>query len=108
MRIGELRHLVRLEERVEVADEAGGQSVNWVQVDEVWASIEPLSGREFLASQSPQSEVTNKVTIRYRDGVVAGMRIVHGDAVYGILYPMDIKGRHQLIQLMCTTGVKRV
>ncbi|NAT26146.1 phage head completion protein [Pseudomonas syringae] len=38
-------------------DPATGEVINgWVQVSRVWADIEGISGREFMATQSLQSE----------------------------------------------------
>lgn len=53
---------------------------------DVWtnipASIEPLSAREFIQSQAEQAQVTARITIRYRDGLVPTMRILHKSRIY--------------------------
>lgn len=82
---GTLRHRVRIEEYVDVADSNGdplrgdqGEFVKvWQEVVTVWAAIEPLSAREFLAAQALQSQVSARITIRYRTGLDAAMRFVH-------------------------------
>jgi SPP1 family predicted phage head-tail adaptor len=43
----------------------------------VAAAIEPLSVREFIASQQMQSQITARITIRHRQGLTAQMRILH-------------------------------
>ena len=69
MRIGKLRHRVRLERPSRTQDPATGEMIDgWELVDTLWASIEPLSAREFIAAMSTQSEVTARILIRHRDG----------------------------------------
>lgn len=82
---GRLRHLVRIEEYVDVLDTSGepvrgeqGEFIKeWAEVATVWAAIEPLSAREFIQSAAMQSQVTARITIRQRDGLNAAMRLVH-------------------------------
>lgn len=54
----------------------------WTDVAEVWAAVEPASVREFIASQQMQSEIVARITIRYRAGLTAQMRILHRDRIY--------------------------
>lgn len=94
---GRLRHRVRLERYVELLDSNGNVLQDpatgeipreWVLVAEVWCEIAPISGREFIMSQSLQSQVSARLTIRYRDDVDATMRAVHRrrgrDVIYNI------------------------
>lgn len=82
---GRLRHTVRIEEYADVLDSAGeplrgpqGEFIKeWQEVATVWASIEPLSAREFMQSAAMQSQITARIVIRYREGLHAAMRIVH-------------------------------
>lgn len=74
---GRLRHRIRIQQQENVQDSAGYMSTMWVDVAEVWAAIEPLSVREFIASQQMQSEITARITIRYREGLMPQMRILH-------------------------------
>jgi SPP1 family predicted phage head-tail adaptor len=95
---GRLRHRVRIEQLQYLLDSHGDvyQDPNtgetrqdWVEVDTVWAAIEPVSGREFIQSQTTQSQITARIVIRYRDGLNAAMRLVHvrtgrPDVIYNI------------------------
>jgi SPP1 family predicted phage head-tail adaptor len=83
---GRLRHRVLIERRDFLRDSngdviqdpnTGETSEDWFPVAEVYAAIEPLSAREFLAAQSTQSQVTARIVIRHRDGLTAGLRLVH-------------------------------
>lgn len=76
---GRLRHKVTIQEPRQRQDPNTG-AVRTVWVDfatDVAAAIEPLSVREFIASQQMQSQITARITIRYRGGLTAQMRILH-------------------------------
>jgi SPP1 family predicted phage head-tail adaptor len=102
-----LRHRVELQEFVTVQDDYTGAIVEaWQTVaDNVPAEIYPMSGREFVAAQSIQSGVNTKIVIRFRDGVQAAMRVVHGSNIYNIkaVLPDPTLRRH--LTLMCEVGV---
>jgi SPP1 family predicted phage head-tail adaptor len=85
MRVGKLRHQVALQTRTETQDDDTGViTQGWADLATVWARVEPLSAREFIASQATQAKVTARVTIRYRDDVVPTMRLVHRGQTYNI------------------------
>lgn len=85
MRSGKLRHRVALQKPARTRDPlTGGWVDGWADVAPVWASIEPLSAREFIAAQASQSEVTARIVIRHRPDVTAAMRILYRGKVYNI------------------------
>ncbi|WP_348826655.1 phage head closure protein [Halomonas sp. RT37] len=99
MRIGKLRHRVRLERPARTQDPATGEMIDgWELVATLWASVEPLSAREFIAAMSTQSEVTARILIRHRDDIAPDMRIVHRGKVYNIqgVLPDPKSGLHYL------------
>lgn len=86
MESGKLRHRITIQEQVEAQDaQTGAMVVTWQDKwTRVPASVEPLSAREFIQSQAGQSEVTARITIRYRAGLLPTMRIVHRGKTYNI------------------------
>ena len=53
-----------------------------------------------FASQQAQSEVTQRIRIRYRPDVTADMRVIHNGKVFNIVAPLpDNRGRE--LVLMC-------
>lgn len=83
---GKLRHKVLIQYPLTTQDPAtGAMIVVWTDVASVWASVEPLSAREFIAASAEQSEVNGKVVIRRRDGIDATMRILYRGLAYHIL-----------------------
>lgn len=103
---GKLRHRVTLQRLLRYIDTAGDTAEDWTTFATVWAAIEPLSAREFVGSQAMQSQVALRVTIRYLDGVVATMRLLHGAKVYvieGVL--PDKESGLEYLTLPCSQGV---
>ncbi|WP_296247920.1 phage head closure protein [uncultured Stenotrophomonas sp.] len=81
---GHLRHRVLIQQQVIPRDDDGVSHTTWVDVATVWAAVEPLSAREFVQSGQTQTAVTARITIRYRAGLQASMRILHRGQVYNI------------------------
>lgn len=82
---GRLRHRVQLQSQVHTQNPTTGEiTTSWQTQATVWAAVEPLSAREFIAAQSTQSEVTARITIRYLPGINAAWRVVHRGQVYNI------------------------
>lgn len=85
LRAGRLRHRVSLQRLQETRDpETGAVISDWSEVAKLWAEVAPLSAREFVASQAVQSEVSARITIRYRADITAKDRIVYRDKIYNI------------------------
>ncbi|MEX3950617.1 phage head closure protein [Paraburkholderia sp. EG287A] len=107
MRAGRLRHRIKLQApKVEVDPNTGEPIiVAWLDVATVWASIEALSGREWLASDQYRPGVTTRIRIRWRDGVTSSMRALHKETVYSIdaVIP-NFEGMAEM-QLMCGDGI---
>lgn len=103
---GKLRHKVTVEQLVININSYGEQDpAQWVPFAEVWAAIEPLSGREFLAASQTQSSVTCRITIRALEGLLPSMRISHRGKVYNIaaILTDPVSGR-EYFTLPCSEG----
>lgn len=111
MEIGELRHKVTIERPVTLTDELGGTSEQFEPfLENIWASVEPLSPSEFFAGAQVASESTVRVRIRFRPGITSKMRVkqlkVAGSPSEYVYYsiegePLSVFGRHREIHLMC-------
>jgi SPP1 family predicted phage head-tail adaptor len=104
---GKLRHKVTLQKRESTQDPVTGEAVfDWVDAARVWASVEPLSAREFVNSKSQQSDISARITIRYRDAINGQMRILHRGKVYDISAPLaDPDSGLEYITLPVSSGV---
>ncbi|WP_295460500.1 phage head closure protein [uncultured Pseudomonas sp.] len=109
MRAGQLRQRVMLQRDGRHQDPDTGEMISgWSNLTSkaIPCSVEPVSGREFIAGQATQNEVTARIVIRYRAGVTSGMRAVHRDVIYNIeaVLPDKNSGREYLT-LMVSGGL---
>lgn len=101
MRAGSLDQRVTIEQRTEAVDDWGQPIDSWAPLATVWAAVEPLQGREFIAAMAEQSEVTARIRLRYRPGINGAMRVKHGSDTYGISAVIHVKSGQRELQLMC-------
>jgi SPP1 family predicted phage head-tail adaptor len=109
MKAGLLRQRITFQRRTSALNEYREAKDSWRTLVSVWASVEPISGREFFTAMQVQSDITTRIKCRY-SSVVAGIktqdRILHGKTVYDIRHPpIDVDMRHREMQFMCTQHV---
>jgi len=80
----------------------GEEEPGWTNVTTRWASIEPISGREYFAAQQVNAEVTHRIRMRYLAGMESTMRLLYGTRVYEIKAIMNAKERNQVLEILCT------
>ena len=75
--VGRLRHRVRIE-RLDESTRDASQAVvpTWVTTATVWASVEPIGGREAMVNGQVQANATHRVVMRHREDVTAKERLV--------------------------------
>jgi len=98
-----------------VRDEYGAPIDNWVDIWTCYASMEPLSGKEYFAAQQIQAEQITRFRIRYpRIQIHPGMRVKHHDPVldadrhFDIGAVIDQNEMHVEVWLMTTEEVKPI
>ena len=83
---GSLNHRITIQRQEQTqSPETGEMLVDWADVADVWAHVEDVSVRDFIASASEQSQVTTRCTLRYRDDVDSSMRFLFRGQPYNIL-----------------------
>lgn len=80
---------------------------DWTAQGTVWASIEPLSGRELVYANQVAADATHLVTVRYFQGLAERMRFVYADdrtaqtRYFNISFVKDVEERHIQQQCYC-------
>lgn len=106
---GKLKHRVTLQRLANASPDktsSGEPDDAWADVATVYASIEPLNGRELFAAQEHHAETTTRIRMRWRSGVDAKMRATHGGTTYNILSVIDPEKGGTELHLMCSTGLQ--
>ena len=107
MQAGRLRHRVILQRAVKTQSPLTGAALTeWESVATIRAEVVAASAREFVAALASQSEVTTRITIRYREGISSRDRILCRNRIYNIegVLPDPESGRVYLT-LPCSEGV---
>ncbi|WP_058911878.1 phage head closure protein [Entomohabitans teleogrylli] len=107
MKAGRLRHRVMLQRSEKHQDTLTGAIIDsWVDVAKLWAEIYPLSGKEFVSARAVQSEITARITIRYRADVTSKHRFIYRGKIYNIsgVLPDPVSGL-EYMTLPCSEGV---
>lgn len=107
MRAGQLKHSVVIQARSTATDSFGSASDDWVDVfdNSLAAAVEPLSGRELYSAQQHMPDVSVRIRIRYRPGVLADQRVMFRNQPYSILYVLNKDTADRELHLMCSIGV---
>lgn len=110
MEAGKLCRRILFQRRDTPLDSYGQQVTSWSDAFTAWASIEALSARELFAAQAVQSEVTHKITVRYRaelanPAVVAAMRVVYRGRIFNIQGATNVEERNRTVEIFVSEGV---
>lgn len=105
---GKLRHKVKIQQPVYTQDQTTGEMLPvWAVVARTRADFVPLSGREFMAANEEQSKVTGRMTIRFREGIDASMRVILKGKAYNIEAVLpDKESGNEYLSLMVSEGVR--
>lgn len=105
MKIGKLRQRVAIQNFIATRDSFGAEVPAWTDVATVWASVTPVSGKEYFASGQVNAEVSTKITLRYRSGITPKMRAVFEDRTFEIISVLNFEERDIELNLMCKESV---
>ena len=98
--IGDLRHRIAIEAAVRASDGAGGASVVWNSVADVWAAIVPSAGSENFVLDRLAGNVSHEIWMRYRADVKPEMRITFGTRVFDIRAAFDPQDRGHWLKVL--------
>ena len=103
--IGKLRHQVEILRPI-ITQDALGQEVENLELQRtVWASIEPLSGKEYFSAKQVNSEINVKITIRYIESILSQWVVQFGQRVFNIESIINFEERNKYLQLLCSEKV---
>jgi SPP1 family predicted phage head-tail adaptor len=99
--IGDLIHRFGLEAPVRTPDGAGGATLAWALVADVWGSLTATSGDERLNADRLSGRVTHTIAIRHRPGLTPDYRLTLGARRFTIHAILDRDGRHRFLECRC-------
>lgn len=105
MRLGPLNKRITFQSPKTGRDTFGQPLVGWDDVATVWASVEPISGRELLAAQQMQGEVTHRIRLRYLAGITTATRILFGARVFDIQSAINAREAGASLEILAVEGL---
>ncbi len=76
-------------------------------VKTVWASVEPVRGREYQEAQRIRPELTYKITTRYHKEVTPDMFIKYKDRYFNIISVINVRERNEMLEIVCTEKIMK-
>lgn len=105
-----MRHQILLQEDRGTAQTTSGQHVdNWQTYATSWASVEPVTGRDFWQGQQvAQVTCSHIIKMYYRPNVKPQDRVIHKGRVFNIEYAHDLEEQQRELNLFCMEDKKAV
>lgn len=102
MNAGALNRRVTIQRPSEVVDGYGQPTNDWTDLATTWAAIKaPTSKEVYALGAGFTSQITHKITIRYRPGLTAAMRICYRGRTFLIQTISDPSEARVELNLMC-------
>lgn len=78
------------------------QPEQWKLVCNVWAEVKPKKAEEQITGEKVSDVVQERAIVRYRDNIMAGMRLQSSTKCWDINTVADLKGERQYLELGVT------
>ncbi|HVY13511.1 MAG TPA: phage head closure protein [Alphaproteobacteria bacterium] len=103
--IGEFRERVSLQQEARTPDTGGGAALSWEEVAQVWAAVEPLSGREDVQAEGVSGRAVYRLRFRCGVEVTPAMRVVWRGKILNIRSLRNVDARDRLMEVTAEEGV---
>lgn len=101
MRSGWLRHRVTIQEKVVTRDAYGEEDFTWRDTSTVWASVEPMRGREFLQATAEQVTYDTTVRMRYGTAITPENRLTWNGQYYDVRSVVSVLEKAKELEIHC-------
>ncbi len=102
---GKLDQRISIKQALNSADGIGGVAESWSELDEVWANVRPISGREEDRQGAVRENRMYMVTIRNRSDILNDMVIDWNGDRYNIRNIKQPTGRKLYLEIVIEYGV---
>jgi len=107
LQAGKLNHRVAIQSSTSAQGATGEPTKSWDTDATVWASVEPIAGREYFAAQQVAADVTHRVRMRYRTDVTITplKRLLVGARILEIVSALNIADGNAEWEILCRERV---
>jgi len=71
------------------------------EVKTVWASVEPVRGREYQEAQRIRPELSYKITTRYHKDITPDMFVKFKNRLFEIVSVINVRERNEMLEIVC-------
>lgn len=107
MNPGRFRHRITFMHLIESMNEVGDDILIEEPFKTVWASMEPLKGREYIEAQKIQPEITYRIIIRYVEGITPDMTIEFKGRKFNIQSILNVDERNKFLEIYAVEKVEK-
>lgn len=107
MKAGKLDKRLDIEQPISTQDASGAPVISWLPVGTMWASIEPIKGREALTANQSLAVMDTRIKVRAHPllaSINAKWRVKYNGVIYNIVSVAHIQLGNREIELMCVSG----
>lgn len=108
MSAGKYNRYITLKRPVKTESSFGDAVTTWATVGQVWASMEPLKGREIMLANQLSAPQDIRIRMRYHTELIAAnstWRAEYAGVLYNITTVANVNQANIEYELMCITGV---
>jgi len=108
MLAGQLRHRITIERATLTQNAFGEQVQTWATLATVWARVEPITGKERYAAMQTQSDIDNRILVRYQSALTAlapNDRITWDSKTYDIRSVVNTEQRNIQLEIFATQHI---
>lgn len=100
------RHKIEIWDLSATVENEIGENIQAPTINQtLWAEVMPVRGKEYLENQKINAELVYKITTRYRGDIDPSMIVKWQGRELNINAIIDISGREEHMELMCTERV---
>ena len=100
--VGTLTDRVQLKRRESLGDGGGGHERIYVPVNNLWARVRSLTGRQGTNADGRAVAISHSVVLRFRSDVSPGDRIVYRGRNLDVVSAADLNGRRAYLSCACS------
>jgi SPP1 family predicted phage head-tail adaptor len=96
---GKLNRKIQVMELAQISDGGGGYEDALTPVKTVWASINPVSGREYWQAQQAQAQISHKIIIRYTTELNRSNVLSFNGKNFDIQYIINVQESNRFLEI---------
>lgn len=103
--IGKLRHRITLQKPIITKNNIGCEIERLEDIGKVWARIEPISNKGYSKIKQSPTDISTKITVRYRKDITPMMTVIFSQRLFRIQRVVNVEERCVFLELLCSEEI---